>query len=64
MQQLIALKADPLQALKHPFKNLDAGLADEEHRAMLESDYAAIGKLTGLADGQYATNHTVKAYDK
>jgi hypothetical protein len=41
-----------------------AGVTDEERRAMLESDYAAVGKLTGLADGQYATNHTVKAYDK
>jgi hypothetical protein len=41
-----------------------AGVSDEERRAMLESDYAAVGKLTGLADGQYATNHTIKAYDK
>ena len=41
-----------------------AGVTDEERRAMLESDYAAVGKLTGLADGQYATNHTIKAYDK
>jgi hypothetical protein len=41
-----------------------AGVSDEERRAMLESDYAAVGKLTGLAEGQYATNHTIKAYDK
>lgn len=41
-----------------------AGVSDEERKAMLERDYAAVGKLTGLADGQYATNHTIKAYDK
>ncbi|GAB3304134.1 hypothetical protein [Luteimonas notoginsengisoli] len=41
-----------------------AGVSDEERRAMLESDYAAVGKLTGLSEGQYATNHTIKAYDK
>jgi hypothetical protein len=40
-----------------------AGVTDEERRAMLESDYAAVGKLTGLAEGQYATNHTIKTYD-
>lgn len=41
-----------------------AGVSDEERRAMLESDYAAVGRLTGLAEGQYATNHIIKAYDK
>lgn len=41
-----------------------AGLSDEERRAMLEKDYAAIRKLTGLADGQFATNHVIRAYDE
>ena len=40
-----------------------AGLADEERRAMAELDFAAIKKLTGLTDGQFATNHVIKAYD-
>lgn len=40
-----------------------AGLSDEERRAMLEKDYEAIKALTGLADGQFASNHVVKAYD-
>ncbi len=39
------------------------GLSDEESRALLEKDYEAIKKLTGLKDGQFATNHTIKAYD-
>lgn len=41
-----------------------AGLSDDERKAMLEKDYAAIKELTGLTDGQFATNHTIKAYDK
>lgn len=40
-----------------------AGLADEESKAMLGKDYGAIKSLTGLTDGQFATNHVVKAYD-
>lgn len=40
-----------------------AGLSDEEQRAMLEKDYDAIKALTGLKDGQYATNSTVKTCD-
>ncbi len=40
-----------------------AGLSDEERRAMLASDYRAIKTLTGLVDGQFATNHVIKAYD-
>ena len=39
-----------------------AGLSDAERRAMATSDYDSIKKLTGLADGQFATNHTIKAY--
>jgi hypothetical protein len=31
---------------------------------MAESDYAAIKRLTGLADGQFATNHVIRAYDE
>lgn len=40
-----------------------AGLSDDERKAMLGKDYGAIKSLTGLADGQFATNHVVKAYD-
>lgn len=39
------------------------GLSDEERRALLDKDYEAIKKLTGLKDGQFATNATIKAYD-
>ena len=41
-----------------------AGLSDEEHRAMAEKDYTAIKKLTGLTDGQFASNHVIRAYDE
>ena len=41
-----------------------AGLSDEERKAMAESDYGAIKRLTGLEDGQFATNHSIIAYDK
>lgn len=40
-----------------------AGLSDEERTAMIEKDYAAIKALTGLTDGQFTTNHSIKAYD-
>lgn len=40
-----------------------AGLSDEERKAMAAKDYAAIKKLTGLTDGQFATNHIIKTYD-
>lgn len=40
-----------------------AGLSDEERKAMLGKDYEAIKKLTGLVDGQFATNHIIRAYD-
>jgi len=40
-----------------------AGLSDQEQKAMLDKDYASIKKFTGLADGQFATNHIVKAFD-
>lgn len=38
-------------------------LSDEERDALLNKDYDAIRKLTGLKDGQYSTNTTIKAYD-
>lgn len=41
-----------------------AGLSEEERKAMIEKDYAAIKALTGLTDGQFATNHVVRAYDQ
>ena len=40
-----------------------AGLSGSEQKAMLASDYAAIKRLTGLEDGQFATNHIIKAYE-
>lgn len=44
---------------------LRAGLSDEERKAMLEKDYDAIKKLSGLGDDQFsATNHTIMAYDE
>jgi hypothetical protein len=42
----------------------NAGLSDEECRALREKDYGAIKRLTGLSDGQFATNHIVRAYDE
>lgn len=41
-----------------------AGLSKEERKAIIDKDYAAIKQLTGLVDGQFATNHTVNAYDQ
>lgn len=40
------------------------GLSDEEQKAMLGKDYASIKRLTGLTDGQFATNHIIKAFDQ
>ena len=40
-----------------------AGLSEEESKAMLEKDYPAIKRLTGLEDGKFAVNHVIKAYD-
>lgn len=41
-----------------------AGLSEEEQRALREKDYEAIKRLTGLDDGQFATNHSIWAYDE
>ncbi|MEZ0471596.1 hypothetical protein [Luteimonas salinilitoris] len=40
------------------------GLSDDERKAMLGKDYAAIKRLTGLTDGKFATNHIIKAYEE
>ena len=40
-----------------------AGLTEEEGRAMLDRDYSAVQRLSGLADGRFATNHIIKAYE-
>lgn len=40
------------------------GLSAEERAALLAKDYDTIKALTGLEDGQFATNHTVRAYDQ
>ncbi len=39
------------------------GLSKEEGDALLNKDYEAIKRLTGLKEGQFATNTTIKAYD-
>ena len=39
------------------------GLAVDERDALLNKDYDAIKRLTGLKDGQFATNTTIRAYD-
>lgn len=39
------------------------GLNDEERKALLDRDFDAIKRLTGLKDGQFATNTTIAAYD-
>ena len=33
-------------------------------KAMLGKDYPAIKRLTGLEDGQFATNHIIFAYEE
>lgn len=42
---------------------LRMGLSEEERAAMMDKDYEAIMRLTGLEDGQFSTNHTIKAYE-
>jgi hypothetical protein len=39
------------------------GLSATERDALLGKDYEAVKRLTGLQDGQFATNSTIKAYD-
>ncbi len=39
------------------------GLSEEERKALSGKDYAAIRRLTGLKEGQYSTNTTIRAYD-
>ncbi|MEN1940743.1 hypothetical protein WCE41_06745 [Luteimonas sp. MJ246] len=41
-----------------------AGLSSEECRAMLDCDYGAVQRLSGLEAGQFATNHIIKSYEK
>jgi hypothetical protein len=38
-------------------------LSDAKRDALLQKDYEAIKRLTGLQDGHFATNTTVTAYD-
>lgn len=39
-----------------------SGLSDEERAALHDKDYESIKRLTGLVDGQFATNHIILAY--
>ncbi|MBZ8143456.1 hypothetical protein CLD22_26835, partial [Rubrivivax gelatinosus] len=39
------------------------GLSAEEGAALLDKDYEAIKRLTGLQDGQFSTQHSIQAYD-
>lgn len=41
-----------------------SGLSEEEQKAMLNHDYDSIKRMTGLSEGQFATNHIIMAYDK
>ncbi|HBK57217.1 MAG TPA: hypothetical protein DDZ76_13170 [Xanthomonadales bacterium] len=40
-----------------------AGLSEEETDALVNKDYVQIKTLTGLEDGQFATNASIRAYD-
>lgn len=40
-----------------------AGCSDEEVEALLSKDYDRVRQLTGLKEGQFSTNLTIKAYD-
>ena len=51
-------EADPESVMRN------AGLSAEECRALRDKDYAAIKRLTVLADGKFATNHIIHAYDE
>ena len=51
-------RKDPAAVLRR------AGLSKEELKAMLERDYAAVKRLTGLEDGKFATNHIIMAYEE
>ncbi len=64
MKQLGADAALNDEYKKDPASVIDRfDLNDEERDALLNKDYEAIKRLTGLKDGQYATNSTIKAYD-
>lgn len=41
-----------------------AGLNAEERKAMLAQDYEAVKALSGLKDGQFATQQIIFAYDE
>ncbi len=64
MKQLGADAALSAEYEKDP-ESVIAGfkLTDEEREALLKRNFEAIKRLTGLKDGQFATNSTVKAYD-
>ena len=48
---------DPEAVLKR------VGLSEEECTAMLQKDYAAIKRLTGLTEGKFAINHLIHTYE-
>ena len=52
-----AYRADPKGVISR------YGLSDEERDALLDHDYEKVKQLTGLKDGQFATNSTIRAYD-
>lgn len=41
-----------------------AGLTKEERDALMNKDYDAVKRLTGLQEGQFASNTVIKAYDQ
>jgi len=64
MRQIGADAAVNLEYIQNPRSVISRfDLSDEERDALLNKDYEAIKRLTGLKDGQFATNTTVRAYD-
>ena len=52
----------PVEERLPPGPRRDA--VEQRMHALIEKDYDAIKRLTGLTDGQFATNHLVRAYDE
>jgi hypothetical protein len=64
MKQLGADAALEAEYKKDPASVMDRfGLNEEERKALSNKDYATIRRLTGLKEGQYSTNTTIRAYD-
>ena len=49
---------------RDPRRSCGARGLSGEYKAMLDRDYAAVKRLSGLEDGKFATNHIILAYDE